>query len=118
MEGDGSIMLNIQELQTVVHHGLPLKIFIYNNNGYYSIRYTHMAYFKKIFAASPETGVSLPNFEKVANAWDIKYFKIVNNKDLEKVKEVIDYKGPVICELMLDPDQPMFPKWSAGNYAN
>lgn len=118
MEGDGSIMLNIHELQTVVYHNLPLKIFIFNNNGYYSIKVTHMAYFKKIFAASPETGVSLPNFEKVANAWDIKYFKIANDKELQKIKGIIDYKGPVICELMLDQDQPMLPKWSAGNYAD
>lgn len=114
MEGDGSIMLNIQELQTVVHHKLPLKIFIFNNNGYFSIKTTHNAFFKKIFASTPETGVSLPNFEKISKAWGIKYFRILNNKDLKKIKKVLNYKGPVICELMLDPDQPMLPKWSAG----
>jgi len=116
MEGDGSIMLNIQELQTVVHHHLPLKIFIFNNNGYYSIKVTHMKFFKKIFAANPKTGVSLPDFEKIANAWGIKYFKISRDEELQKLKNVIDHKGPVICELMLDPDQPMLSKWSAGKF--
>ena len=114
--GDGSIMLNIQELQTIVHHQLPLKIFIFNNNGYYSIRQTHKRYFGKVFAADPESGVSLPNFEKLTKAWGIKYEKIANDQDLGKVKKVIDYKGPIVCELMLDPDQPMLPKWTAGQY--
>jgi len=116
MEGDGSIMLNIQELQTVVHHKLPIKIFIFNNNGYYSIKATHMAYFKKTFASDPKTGVSLPDYEKVAYAWGIKYFIIDNDNKLHKIKDVIKYKGPVICELMIDPDQPLLPKWIAGQY--
>ncbi len=116
MEGDGSLMFNIHELQTVVHHHLPLKIFIFNNNGYYSIKTTHMAYFKKIFAASPETGVSFPNYEKLIKGWGIKYEKIANDQDLYKIKKVIDSKGPIVCELMLDPDQPLLPKWTAGQY--
>ncbi|HUW22025.1 MAG TPA: thiamine pyrophosphate-binding protein [Candidatus Bathyarchaeia archaeon] len=116
MEGDGSIMLNIHELQTMVHHNLPLKIFIFNNNGYYSIKVTHAAFFKRIFASTPETGVSFPNFEKLIKAWGIKYEKIAANKDLYKVKKVIDYRGAVVCELMIDPDQPMLPKWTAGKY--
>lgn len=115
-EGDGSIMLNIQELQTVVHHKLPLKIFIFNNYGYYSIRNTHKKYFNKVFAADPESGVSLPNFEKLIKAWEIKYEKISNDKDLHKVKKVIDYQGPIVCELILDPDQPLLPGWTAGQY--
>jgi acetolactate synthase-1/2/3 large subunit len=114
MEGDGSIMLNIHELQTVVHHQLPLKIFIFNNNGYYSIRATHNAFFKKIFAASPETGVSLPSFEKLIKAWGLAYVKIVSDKDLGKVKGLMHRGGLVVCELMIDPEQPMLSKWTAG----
>ena len=116
MEGDGSLMFNIHELQTVVHHHLPLKIFIFNNNGYYSIKVTHLAYFKKIFAASPETGVSLPNFEKLIKAWGIKYFKITNDQEIHQAKKAIDFPGPTVCELMIDPNQPMLPKWTAGQY--
>jgi len=114
--GDGSIMLNIQELQTVVHHQLPLKIFIFNNNGYYSIRNTHKRYFNKVFAADPDSGVSFPNFEKLIKAWGIKYEKISNDKDLNKVKKVVNYKGPIVCELILDPNQPLLSAWTAGQY--
>ena len=114
--GDGSIMLNIQELQTVVHHKLPLKIFIFNNNGYYSIRTTHKRYFNKVFSADPESGVSFPNFEKLIKAWGIKYFKINNDQEIHQTKKAIDFPGPTVCELMIDPNQPMLQKWTAGQY--
>ena len=116
MEGDGSLMLNIQELQTVFHHNLPIKLFIWNNNGYYSIRTTHLNYFKKEFASSPETGVSFQDFEKIIKAWGFAYRKIANNKDLDKVEEIMNYKGPIVCELVIDPNQPMPSKWTAGMY--
>lgn len=118
VEGDGSIMLNIQELQTIIHHNLPIKIFIYNNNGYYSIRATHAGFFNRVFAADSKTGVSLPNFEKIAKAWGIKFVKIRNDRELTKVKSVMDYSGPIICEIIIDPQQPMPPKWTAGQYRN
>jgi acetolactate synthase-1/2/3 large subunit len=114
MEGDGSIMLNLQELQTVLYHQLPLKIFIFNNNGYYSIRNTHLKYFNKIFAADPNSGVSLPNFEKLITGWGLNYQRIANNNELAKVKEIIKFQGPIVCELMIDPYQPMLSHWEAG----
>jgi len=112
-EGDGSLMLNLQDLQTVLYHHLPIKLFIFNNNGYYSIRVTHEAYFKKVFAADPNSGVTFPNYEKLIKAWGLPYVKIASDKELFKVKKVIDAKGPIVCELMLDPKQPILPKWSA-----
>lgn len=114
LEGDGSIMLNLQDLQTVLYHQLPLKIFIFNNNGYYSIRNTHLKYFNKVFAADPDSGVSLPNFEKLITGWGLNYRRIANNGELTKVKEVIKFQGPIVCELMIDPYQPMLPHWEAG----
>jgi len=114
MEGDGSIMLNLQDLQTVLHHQLPLKIFIFNNNGYYSIRNTHLKYFNRVFAADPDSGVSLPNFEKLIIGWGLSYRRIANNDELAKVKEVIKFQGPIVCELMIDPYQPMLSRWEAG----
>lgn len=114
LEGDGSIMLNLQELQTVLHHQLPLKIFIFNNNGYFSIKNTHLKYFNKIFAADPNSGVSLPNFEKLITGWGLSYRKIANNQKLAKIKEVMKFQGPIVCELMIDPYQPMLPSWEAG----
>jgi len=114
LTGDGSIMLNLQDLQTVLHHQLPLKIFIFNNNGYYSIRDTHLRYFNKVFAADPDSGVSFPNFEKFITGWGIPYRKIANDNELAKVKEVMEFEGPIVCELMIDPAQPMLPRWEAG----
>lgn len=116
MEGDGSLMLNIQELQTILHHQLPIKLFIWNNAGYFSIRTTHLNYFQKEFASSPQTGVSFPDFEKLVTAWGFPFFKIQNDKDLSKVKQVIESKGPVICELIINPQQPLLPKWKAGQF--
>ena len=116
IEGDGSLMLNIHELQTVLHHKLPITIFILNNGGYYSIRNTHLNYFKKEFASSPKTGVSFPNYEKIIPAWGFKYLKVHNNQELYKIRETILNKGPMVCELMIDPAQSMFPKWTAGQY--
>lgn len=116
MEGDGSIMLNIHELQTVLYHNLPIKIFIWNNNGYFSIRGTHQNYFKKIVAADPSSGVSLPNFSKLIPAWGFAYERIQNDGELSKVAKVIEHNGPIVCELMIDPDQKMLPKWFAGKF--
>jgi len=106
--GDGSIMLNIQELQTIKHHRLPIKIFIFNNGGYYSIRNTHKKYFGKVFAADRKTGVSFPPFRRIASAFGIKFTR--------DIKTAIDYNGPVICELIIDPDQKLLPRWTAGKY--
>ena len=114
-EGDGSIMLNLQDLQTVFHHQLPLKIFIFNNNGYFSIRETHLRYFNKIFAADPDSGVSLPNYKKLIPGFGLTYRRISNNNELTIVKEAMEFKGPIVCELIIDPRQPMLPRWEAGS---
>lgn len=120
-EGDGSLMLNIQELQTVVHHNLPIRLFIFNNNGYYSIRTTHLKFFNKISASDPSSGVTLPDYSKLIPAWGLAYERINNNDELKKLKKVMEHQGPIVCELMLDPNQPLLDKWSAGmfkeNYA-
>lgn len=116
LEGDGSIMLNLQELQTMKHHNLPIKLFLVNNNGYFSIRNTHKNYFKRIFAADPSSGVSFPDFQKLIRAFGLSYKRIAIDKDLGKVMRVMGEKGPVVCELIVDPDQPTPPKWSAGMY--
>lgn len=116
MEGDGSIMLNIHELQTILYHNLPIKIFIWNNNGYFSIRGTHKNYFNKVVASDPDSGLSLPDFSKLMPAWGFAYERIQNNSELEKLQKVIDFEGPIVCELMIDPAQKMLPKWAAGMF--
>ena len=109
--GDGSFQQNIQELQTVVHYGLPLKIFILNNDGYLSIRFTQEKYFDKRFIGeSSISGVSFPDSEKIAKAYGIKFFRVSENHDLDNVLEqVLDYDGPVICEIMNPRDQLIIP---------
>jgi acetolactate synthase-1/2/3 large subunit len=116
MEGDGSIMMNIQELQTILYHNLPIKIFIFNNEGYYSIRNTHLNYFNKITASDKNSGFTLPDFSKIITAWGLKYERINNNKELRKLDK-IKKDGPMVFELMIDPFQKMIPKWSAGDYS-
>ena len=115
MEGDGSIMLNLQELQTIKHHNLPIKVFIFNNNGYYSIRNTHQNYFDNVFAADSSSGVSLPNFYRIAPAFGLPIVRICNDHELDVgLDQVVQHRGPIVCELMLDPAQPMLERWSAG----
>lgn len=114
IEGDGSIMMNIQELQTMVYYKLPIKIFLLNNGGYYSIRNTHLKYFNKIFAADESSGVGFPDWSKLAPALKIKYESIKNKNDLFKIKGLLDSNGAVFCELFIDPEQKKLPRWEAG----
>jgi acetolactate synthase I/II/III large subunit len=111
LTGDGSFQQNIQELQSVIHHNLPLKIFVLNNNGYLSIRFTQSRYFDKRFIGEgPKSGVSLPSTERIANAYRIKFIRANNNDELNKVlDEVIEYDGPVLCEVMCPPEQLIIP---------
>jgi acetolactate synthase-1/2/3 large subunit len=118
MEGDGSLMLNMQEIQTAIHHNLPIKLFIWNNGGYYSIRQTHKNYFERVFASDNDSGVSLPDYSKLMPAWGLPYVAIERDRDLKKLESVMKHKGPIACELIIDQDQPMLPKWVAGMYRN
>ena len=111
IEGDGSIMMNLQELQTVKHHNFPIKIFIINNNGYASIKQTQMAFFKGAeYASGPNSGVTIPNFEKISNAFGIKYYKIEKNMELDIIKNILEEKCPIICEVFTYPNEPFEPK--------
>jgi acetolactate synthase-1/2/3 large subunit len=114
IEGDGSIMMNAQELQTVIYHKLPIKIFLFNNGGYYSIRNTHINYFGKIFAADESSGVGMPAWKKLAPGWGIKYESIKTEGDFYKIKKVLSSEDPVFCEVFIDPNQKKLAKWEAG----
>ena len=112
LEGDGSVMMNIQELQTLVSHKLPIKLFIYNNAGYVSIKTTQRSFFGgHLVGSDPSSGVVLPSFEKLANAFGLPYFKLSNNQELDdKLKKVFATPGPVLIEVMLDPFEVLSPK--------
>jgi len=113
--GDGSLMMNIQELQTVCHHKLPIKLFILNNECYISIRQTQDAFFEGRYIASGEdSGVSIPDFVKVAEAFGLPAVKIKSCENLkENIEKVLNTKGPLVCEVMLETDYVFSPKLSS-----
>lgn len=110
--GDGSIMMNLQELMTVKHYKLPIKIFICNNGGYRAIVRTQQNMFGGRFTGcTKETGVEIPNFEKVATAFGLPYFKISCHEEVKNVlAEVYSTKGTIVCELYQDQDQAIEPR--------
>lgn len=110
--GDGSIQLNIQELQTIVHHRLPIKIFLWNNQGYASIRMTQDAYFPGGYvAADPSSGVSFPNMIKIAEAYGLPVRRVYDHSTLRAdIQATLGTPGPVLCEIMMSPSQPLLPK--------
>lgn len=112
--GDGSFQMNMQELGTISLYKMPIKIFIFNNGGYKTIRDTQNNLFEgRLVGADKKTGVSNPNFEKIADAYKIKYFLLKNNSSLnEKIKNVLEQKGPVLCEVNIAFDQQRIPKVS------
>lgn len=117
IDGDGSFLMNMQELQTLAYENLPVKVFVYNNSGYGIIRQFQELYCGARFEATAEsTGVTVPDFVKVGKAFNIKTERIRNHSELgPKLKGVLDYEGPVICEVMLDPGQKIIPKLMFGN---
>ena len=112
--GDGSIMMNLQELQTIAGYRLPIKIILLNNFGYLSIKQTQQNYFSdNVFGTSPDDGVTLPNFERVATAFDITSVKIQTMADWEQYKFLMNTPDPVLFEIMVDPGQVFSPKLAA-----
>ncbi|MDR2782935.1 MAG: thiamine pyrophosphate-binding protein [Treponema sp.] len=115
LEGDGSIQMNLQELQTVAHNNLNIKIFVFNNNGYHSIKQTQTNLFKPpLCGVSPDSGISFPEMERIAKAYKIPFIKIEKISQIkEKVAEALNVKGAVLVEAVLDPQQFFEPKLSA-----
>lgn len=111
---DGGMMLNLQELQTLVHHQLPIKLFIFNNDGYLMIKHTQKALFSGRYAGTDKkSGVSCPDFGALAKAFGICAFTIKTWSDFESViPKVQAYEGPVICEVFTHPEQLFVPKLS------
>jgi acetolactate synthase-1/2/3 large subunit len=111
---DGGMMMNLQELQTIVHNKLPIKIIIFNNDGYLMIKHTQNALFNgRKAAVDKNTGVTCPNFSAVAKAFDLPSFQIKTWEDFDKIiPEIQNYQGPLICEVFMHPNQLFVPKLS------
>lgn len=115
LAGDGSIMMNLQELQTIITQELPLKIFLLNNRGYHSIRQTQQNYFPdNVTGCGTESGLSFPDFSKLAPAFGYRYEIIQQLSDAKEVlPKVLLSEQAVICEVILDLEQQFAPKLSS-----
>lgn len=115
LDGDGSLMMNLQEMQTVRYNNCNLKLFVLNNNGYHSIRQTQNNLFKNgLVGVCDGNGVSFPPFNKVADTFGFRYFKMDTLDCIETVlAEALEAEGPVLCEVILDDSQNFEPKLSS-----
>ncbi len=113
--GEGSLQMNIQELQTIIHNKLPIKIFVLNNAGYISIRNTQNNFFKGHKVGSDkDSGVSFPNIVKLAEVYGFEACRIENQLNLKgELEEILSKPGAVVCEIMLSPTEKMEPKLSS-----
>ena len=113
--GDGSIQFNIQELMTIRQYALPIKIFVFNNDGYESIRATQSNYFEGRFVGSDRaSGIGNPDFERLAAAYGFTYDRVQSNRSLEEViSRALASDGPSLAELILSPTQARTPKVSS-----
>lgn len=113
--GDGSLQQNIQELQTFLHYNFPIKLFIWNNNGYLSIRASQKNYFQERYIGeSARSGVSIPDTLKIAEAYGIAAARVSDLSKLdEAIQKALDHDGPYILELITPPEQPIIPSVSS-----
>lgn len=112
VSGDGSVQMNIQEFATIKYNRIPIKIFIYNNNGYMLIRHNQHNYMHDRFlGVGPDSGLETPNFCKVAAAYGIKSVRIDEKKNIhERIREVLQAEEPVVCEVICQEFSPIIPK--------
>ena len=112
LSGEGGLQMNIQELATVMHNKIPMKIFIFNNGGYLTIKQTQILGFKgRIMGADKNSGLSFPSYKEIAKSHGIQYSKITNHNGLKnKLKKVLQTKKAFICELIMNPDEEQIPK--------
>ena len=115
LSGDGSVSMNIQDFATLAYNKLPVKLFVYNNNGYMLIRHNQHNYMDDRFlGVGPDSGVQTPDFCRVAQAYDLPAVRIQYGDDIPtKIREVLAIDGPVVCEVILEPFGPMAPRISS-----
>jgi acetolactate synthase-1/2/3 large subunit len=117
LAGDGSLQMNVQEMQTAAHHGLPVKLFVLNNRGYLSIHITQAAFFGRFVGESAASGVSLPDFVKVAAAYGWTTLRLTGEEGDEQfdatIRQALETPGPVLCEVVVDQRQEFEPRSSS-----
>ena len=113
--GDGSLQMNIQEFGTLKYYNLPVKLFVYNNEGYMLIRHNQHNYMNDRFlGVGPDSGVYVPDVCEIARAYGLECLKIKSRQEIdEKISYVMSYDGPIVCEVMCDTFQEMVPRLSS-----
>jgi acetolactate synthase-1/2/3 large subunit len=113
LAGDGSLMMNLQELQTLVGYGLPVKVIVLNNQGYLSIKQTQHAYFSdNVFGTGPDDGVTMPDFVRLAHGFGLPAVKVQTLDELrsKQVQDLLAFSGPALIDVHVDPQQTFAPK--------
>ena len=115
LAGDGSIMMNLQELQTIVGNQLPIKIFILNKSGYVSIFQTHRNFFNGVeVGGGPKSGVTFPDFGRLSEAFGLPFRRCSNHEEMKQaITATLAIDGPSVCEIMLDENLSFAPKLGA-----
>lgn len=110
--GEGGLLMTIQEMATIMHHRLPIKLFVLYNGGYLTIKQTQELGFEgRLMGSNEESGISFPDLMKIAEAHRFKGVRLTSHQDLKQhIEEVMKHEGPVLCEIMLDPNQMQAPK--------
>ena len=111
LAGDGGMMLNLQELQTIAHHNLPIKVFVFANNGYATIRMAQENHFGRHSISSPETGLSCPDFAEIGKAFGIPVWSMFDNAEVEQwMEHVLSRQHPMLCVVHISPNQKIAPR--------
>ncbi|HAY26738.1 MAG TPA: acetolactate synthase [Candidatus Accumulibacter sp.] len=113
LAGDGSIMMNLQELQTIAQHRLPIKIFVLDNRGYLSIRTSQANFFGRLAGADPDSGVTLPDFVAVARAFGIRASRLDSGDFAQRLPAILETSEPHLCQVVLDETQQFEPRTSS-----
>ncbi len=112
LAGEGGLLMTIQELATIMHHRLPVKLFVFNNGGYLTIKQTQELGFEgRLMGSNEDSGISFPDFMKLAEAHHFKAIRLESHQNLkQQIETVMNHDGPVLCELMMDSNQLQAPK--------
>ena len=110
ISGDGGFMFNMQELQTIKHYNLPIKIFVLENKGYLTMQLMQKGHFKKLTGSDPSSGISIPKIKKIAKGFGLDYLKL-NTKNIEdQLKKVLSNKKAMLIEVNMPKFQPLIPR--------
>ncbi len=118
LAGDGSLQMNIQELQTIRHNDMDIVIFVLNNDGYHSIRQTQCSFFGlPLVGVNKDSGVGFPRLDKIADAYEMPYYRLDTMEKADDIlARVLGERGPALCEVVLDPGQQFEPKLSSRSW--